>query len=92
MAGGASAKYSVCGRDAGQLPHPDWDSEPEVDGYIHALVEGYLNGSALSNLAVKGDSAPADIAWTHRKLTEILQPGDIVYVRIVSLDGMAKPG
>jgi len=31
--------------------HPDWDSEPEVDGYIHALVEAVSSASATGPIA-----------------------------------------
>ena len=36
--------------------------------------------------------APADVAWTRRKLPDILKPGDIVYVKILALsaDGKAR--
>jgi penicillin-binding protein 1A len=73
--------------------HPDWDSEPEVNGYIHALVVGISSTS----LAVKfgrytATLAPADAVWTRRKLQGILLPGDVVYVKIVALnrDGKAR--
>jgi penicillin-binding protein 1A len=73
--------------------HPDWDSEPEVDGYIHALVEAASPISATLKFGrYRASLTPADIAWTHRKLSDILLPGDIVYVRIVSLgkDGKTR--
>jgi penicillin-binding protein 1A len=66
--------------------HPDWDDEPEVNGYEHALVTGVSAGSATIKFGSHTSSlAPADAAWTHRKLHEILRPGDIVYVKILEL-------
>lgn len=72
--------------------HPDWDDEPEVGGYIHALVTGVTAGSATIKFGrYTAVLAQADAAWTKRKIQEILKPGDLVYVRIASLgtDGKA---
>ncbi len=65
---------------------PDWEDEPEVNGYIHALVTAVSPGSA----AVKfGDYTAtltaADAAWTQRRLQDILWPGDLAYVKILTL-------
>ncbi len=66
--------------------HPDWDDEPEVNGYEHALVTAVSLGSATIKFGSHTSSlAPADAAWTHRKLHEILRTGDIVYVKILAL-------
>ena len=73
--------------------HPDWDDEPEVNGYEHALVTAVSLGSATIKFGSYTSSlAPADAAWTHRKLHEILRTGDIVYVKILALapDGKAR--
>ena len=73
--------------------HPDWDSEPEVNSYAHAIVINVSPAGAI----VKFDRytatlSPADAAWTHRKLQDILKRGDIVYVKVLALntDGKAK--
>jgi penicillin-binding protein 1A len=66
--------------------HPDWEDEPEPGSYIHALVTGVTAGSAQLHFGRYGASlAPSDVAWTGRKIATILKPGDIVYVKIVSL-------
>lgn len=66
--------------------HPDWDDEPEVDGYVHALVTSVSPGSASIKFGrYSGVIAQADAAWTQHKIQEILKPGDIVYVKIQSL-------
>ena len=73
--------------------HPDWDSEPEVNGYIHALVVGISSTSVAVKFGrYTATLAPADAVWTRRKLQGILLPGDVVYVKIVALnrDGKAR--
>jgi penicillin-binding protein 1A len=66
--------------------HPDWDSDPEVNGYVHALVTAVTSVSATIRFGrYSATLAPADAAWIRRKLPDILQPGDIAYVKIVSL-------
>jgi penicillin-binding protein 1A len=74
--------------------HPDWDSEPEANGYIHAIV---LATSPPASATIRfgrytATLAPADTAWTHRKLQDIMKRGDIVYVKVLALnpDGKAK--
>lgn len=73
--------------------HPDWDSEPEVNGYIHALVVGISSTSVAVKFGhYTATLAPADAVWTRRTLQGILLPGDVVYVKIVALnrDGKAR--
>ncbi len=75
--------------------HEDWESEPEVNGYIHGLVISVSPASATVKLGRHSASlAAADAAWTRRKLPEILKPGDIVYVKTLSIgpDGKARVG
>ena len=66
--------------------HPDWDDEPEVNGYIHALVTS--SGVGIATLKFGRYSAAisqADVAWTQGKIQSLLKAGDICYVRILSL-------
>ncbi len=74
------------GVDLSKYFHPDWDDEPEVNGYIHALVS--FGGTEFATLKfgryTAGLSQP-DVAWTQHKLADILKTGDIVYVKILSL-------
>jgi penicillin-binding protein 1A len=73
--------------------HEDWQSEPEVNGYIHGLVLSVSSASATVKLGRRSVSlTAADTAWTRRKLPEILKPGDIVYVKVLSIgpDGKAR--
>ncbi len=66
--------------------HPDWDDEPEVGGYIHALVTS--SGIGIATLKFGRYAAAlgqADVAWTRGKMQDLLQPGDICYVKILGL-------
>jgi penicillin-binding protein 1A len=66
--------------------HPDWDDEPEVNGYVHALVTS--SGVGIATLKFGRYAAAlsqADVAWTHGKIQDLLHTGDICYVKILSL-------
>jgi penicillin-binding protein 1A len=66
--------------------HPDWDDEPEVNGYIHALVTSSGIGIATVKFGrYSGALVQADVAWTQGKIQELLHVGDICYVKILSL-------
>jgi penicillin-binding protein 1A len=71
--------------------HPDWDEEPEINGYIHGLVMAVAPGSATVKFGrYTATLLPADAAWSQHKLPEILKPGDIVYLKIVTLGSEGK--
>jgi len=81
----------VAGVPLTSFQHPDWDEEPEVNGYIHALITAVAPGSATFKFGrYTGNLLPADAAWTHQKLPDILKPGDIVYLKIVALSNEGK--
>src|SRR6202140_1552304 len=66
--------------------HPDWDDEPEVNGYVHALVTS--SGIGIATLKFGRYAAAlgqSDVAWTQRKIPDLLQTGDICYVKILGL-------
>ena len=66
--------------------HPDWDEEPEVNGYVHALVTS--SGVGIATLKFGRYAAAlgqADVSWTQRKIPDLLQRGDICYVKILGL-------
>jgi len=66
--------------------HPDWDDEPEVGGYFHALVTSAGTGIATLKFGrYTAALGQADISWTQQKLSDILKAGDICYVKILSL-------
>jgi penicillin-binding protein 1A len=71
--------------------HPDWDSEPEVNSYVHALVVGVSPTSAAIKFGrYSATLAPSDLAWTRRKMQNTLLRGDIVYVKVLSLSAEGK--
>jgi penicillin-binding protein 1A len=67
--------------------HVDWDDEPEVNGYVHALVTS--SGIGIATLKFGRYAAAlgqADVAWTRGKIQNLLRTGDICYVEILSLN------
>jgi penicillin-binding protein 1A len=81
------------GIDPPKYFNSDWDDEQQVNAYVHALVTSAGTGIATLKFgpytAALGQS---DVAWTGQKLANILKPGDICYVKILSLgnNGAAK--
>lgn len=74
---------------------PDWDDEPEVNGYVHALVMQVSAGAGEVRFgAHTATITPADASWIKAKaklkLTDILRGGDIVYVKVLALDAGGK--
>jgi penicillin-binding protein 1A len=83
---------------------PDWDEEPEVNGYTHALVTEVSasaaqihfgqHTAALTQSDVAGWTKAATTTTTKAKvkLSDILQVGDVVYVKVLALDagGLAR--
>jgi penicillin-binding protein 1A len=70
----------------GKYLHPDWDDEPEVNGYIHALVTSVGTGIATLKFGrYTAAFGQGDVAWTGQKLAGILKTGDVCYVRILAL-------
>jgi penicillin-binding protein 1A len=66
--------------------HPDWDDEPEVNGYVHALVTSAGTGIATLKFGrYTAALGQVDVAWTQQKLADILKTGDVCYVRILAL-------
>ena len=73
---------------------PDWKQPLETGSYVHALVRSVSSTSAIVKfgryLATLG---PSEMAWTGKRTpSELLTEGDIVYVKVESLerDGTAK--
>ncbi len=75
------------GNGIDKYEHPDWEDEPEVNGYIHAVVTS--SGVGIATVKFGRYSAAmgqADVAWTQSKIQDVLRTGDICYVRILSLN------
>ena len=65
---------------------PDWDSEPEVNGYVHALVTAVGPGTASLKFGRYHAMLIQDeVSWTQRKIQDILKRGDVCYVRVLGL-------
>ena len=70
---------------------PDWDEDPEVNGYLHALVTAVSSNEAQIRFGQRlATLSQADVAWTKLKLPSLLSTGDIVYVKVLSLDAGGK--
>jgi penicillin-binding protein 1A len=72
---------------------PDWDDGVEPNGYTHTLVTAVSPASAsLKFGSFTATLTPADVAWTHAKIPDMLSRGDIVYVKALSLapDGKSR--
>jgi penicillin-binding protein 1A len=71
--------------------NPDWQDDPEPGGYMHALVTSTAgSGSEIKIGRYTSMLTQADVAWTHRNLKDILKPGDIIYVKVLSLPSSGK--
>jgi penicillin-binding protein 1A len=72
---------------------PDWDQEPEVNGYTHALVTQVSSSAVEVRFGqYKATLSQAEVAWTKRKLKPpgMLRAGDIVYIKVLALDADGK--
>src|SRR5580692_10694431 len=81
------------GQKLDKYEDPDWDQEPEINGYVHALVMQTSPAAAEIRFGQRTATlSQADLAWTKLKLRlpEILHPGDIVYVKVLALDAAGK--
>lgn len=73
--------------------HPDWDDDPEVGGYLHALVTAVAPGSVTVKFGrYHASLSQQDAAWTRKKIQDILKRGNLCYVKVLSLaaDGTAR--
>ncbi len=76
-----------------QYAHPDWGNPIDLGSYVHGVVTAVTSSAAKVKFdRYTAEIAPADMAWTQRKPRDVLAPGDVVYLRVVSLgsDGTAK--
>lgn len=81
------------GEILGKYSNPDWDDDPEINGYVHALVTSAGAGIATLKFGHYTSAlGQSDVAWTQHKLADILKTGDICYVKVLSLgnNGAAK--
>lgn len=73
--------------------HPDWDSDIEQGEYVHALVTAISPASASLKFGTyQATLSQTDVSWTQQKLSRLLAPGDVVYIKVLGIDsnGRAK--
>ena len=71
------------GNDFDTYQHPDWTNEPTSGSYFHALVVEVSNKHVLVRVGNRyAEILPQDWVWTIAHATDLLQRGDIAYVRI----------
>jgi penicillin-binding protein 1A len=79
------------GQKLDKYADPDWDEDPEINGYMHALVIQVSPAAAAVRFGQHTATiTPTDAAWTKlnlkSKLPDILHAGDVVYIKVLSLD------
>lgn len=79
----------LAGQDAETYVHPDWNMPIEKDAYFHALVTQATAKEIRLRIGKREVYIdPADWAWTQMKTGDaLLKPGDVAYVRILSVEG-----
>ena len=88
---GNLANIVAQGQHLDKYEDPDWDHDPEVGGYVHALVTSVSATGAQIRFGQRmATLSPSDVAWTQRKLPALLRIGDIVYAKVLSLDAGGK--
>src|SRR5207237_9645747 len=57
-----------------------------MNGYEHALVTGVSGSTATVRLGkYSATLAPPDVAWTGKRASQLFKPGDLVYVKVLTL-------
>lgn len=88
---GKLANVRALGQKIDKYEDPDWDEDPEVNDYVHALVTQVSANSAQIRFGSRTSAlAASDAAWIRLRLPNILTVGDIVYVKVLSLDAGGK--
>jgi len=88
---GKLANVIAQGEKIDKYADPDWDEDPEVNGYTHALVAAVSAGAAEVHFGRRTATlSQTDVAWTKLKLADILHAGDIVYLKVLALDADGK--
>jgi len=88
---GKLANVIAQGEKIDKYADPDWDEDPEVNGYTHALVAAVSAGAAEVHFGRRTPTlSQTDVAWTKLKLADILHAGDIVYLKALALDADGK--
>ncbi|HTM87211.1 MAG TPA: PBP1A family penicillin-binding protein [Terriglobales bacterium] len=74
------------GRTLESYHNPDWDETLEPGSYVHALVTEASAGTAVVKFGRYFASlGPEEVAWTRKRVSQLLAPGDVAYVKVISL-------
>ena len=66
--------------------NPDWDESLGPGSYAHALVMEVSSGAAVLKIGrYVASVGPQEAAWTGKRISQLLAPGDVAYVKIISL-------
>jgi penicillin-binding protein 1A len=66
--------------------NPDWDETIAPDSYVHALVTEVSAGTAVAKFGRYFASlGPEEVAWTGKRVSQLLAAGDVAYVKVISL-------
>jgi penicillin-binding protein 1A len=73
---------------------PPEEAEPLAPGtYRHAVVTAVTGNTAAIRMGRNSALlTQADVAWTHKPIARLLVPGDVVYVKVLSIGAGAKAG
>ena len=80
------------GQKLDKYEDPDWDEEPEVNGYMHALVTQVSPAAAEIRFGQHTATISASPMRPGRSAGSptLLHAGDIVYIKVLSLDAGGK--
>jgi penicillin-binding protein 1A len=88
---GKLANVIPLGQKIDTYEDPDWDEDPDVNDYVHALVTQVSANAAQIRLGSRtAVLQPSDVVWTKFKFPKLFTPGDLVYVKVLSLDAAGK--
>lgn len=75
------------GQTVAGYQHPDWNEQLTEGAYSHALVTQVSAKSAAVRIGnYSATLIPADVAWTKIPIVKLLAPGDVIYVKVQSIE------
>lgn len=79
------------GQTLAAFQHPDWIEQLKPGGYAHGLVTGTSTNAVTIKIgSYAATLAHADVAWTKIPLPRLLSRGDVVYVKVLSVEPGGK--
>jgi penicillin-binding protein 1A len=85
---GGLKNVAAAGGNVKSYQHPDWNEPIQPGSYVHALVTDSTAALAIVKFGpYSGAITQDEMKWTGRRSPkQLMQVGDIVYVRVLSLD------